>query len=199
MVQVSQYVPILFWGQICSPSPCTKSGLVLTTLPRHSITIHYYKISGTIGVSSAYSPSRQSFTPTHLRSYRPEAQYHCDVNSDPFTFMRENKKTYGPFLFSCIVYVTNQPISTPLLRVHALHAGRREINSVAVAHRERCVHPLPAACRPARSYCPRRAEFIERYPQYVTPNDAMDFLSDNGGVDYNMCQCMSVSISASYK
>jgi len=31
-------------------------------------------------------------------------------------------------------------------------------------------------------------EFIERYPQYVAPNDAMDFLSDNGGIDYNMCQ-----------
>jgi hypothetical protein len=28
----------------------------------------------------------------------------------------------------------------------------------------------------------------------------MDFLSDNGGIDYNMCQCMSVPISAlSYK
>ena len=113
--------------------------------------------------------------------------------------MRENRKTYGPFLFSCVAYLINQSISTPPLRVHALHARRREINPVAVAHRERCIRPLPAACRPAHLYCPRRAEFIERYPQYVATNDAMDFLSDNGGVDYNMCQCMSDSISASYK
>jgi hypothetical protein len=33
------------------------------------------------------------------------------------------------------------------------------------------------------------AEFIKEHPEYVAPNNAMNFLSDNGGEDYNLCHC----------
>jgi hypothetical protein len=38
---------------------------------------------------------------------------------------------------------------------------------------------------------PRRADFITEHPQYVAPNNAMNFLSDNGGASYNLCHCTS--------
>ena len=63
---------------------------------RLSITTHYYKITDTIGALSAF-PFHLIFQP-HLTWHRPEAHYHCDVDLDPFTFLRENKKTYGSFL-----------------------------------------------------------------------------------------------------
>ena len=33
------------------------------------------------------------------------------------------------------------------------------------------------------------AEFMAENPQYVSPNNSMDFLSDNGGETYNLCHC----------
>jgi hypothetical protein len=110
-------------------------------LARHFIIIHYYKTSGTIGASSACTLLRRSFTPAYLRSFRPESTYHCDVNYDPFTFLRENKKTYGLFIFSYLASRTNQIKITPQLRVHHVHARRPEDHPVAVAHCERCILP----------------------------------------------------------
>jgi hypothetical protein len=36
------------------------------------------------------------------------------------------------------------------------------------------------------------ADFITENPQYVAPNNAMNFLSDNGGTNYNLCHCTSM-------
>ena len=32
-------------------------------------------------------------------------------------------------------------------------------------------------------------DFIEKNPQYLAENNAMDFLSPNGGRTYNLCHC----------
>jgi hypothetical protein len=32
---------------------------------------------------------------------------------------------------------------------------------------------------------------MAEHPEYVVQNNAMNFLSDNGGKDYNLCHCMS--------
>ena len=32
-------------------------------------------------------------------------------------------------------------------------------------------------------------EFIEENPQYVAPDNAMGYLSENGGETYNLCHC----------
>ena len=33
------------------------------------------------------------------------------------------------------------------------------------------------------------AEFIEQHPEYVASDNAMAFLSDDGGTSYNLCHC----------
>ena len=58
-----------------------------------------------------------------------------------------------------------------------------------MAHCERCAHPSLEST--ARSHPPLQSEFIAQHPQYLAPNNAMDFLSDNGGIDYNYCYCKS--------
>ena len=35
----------------------------------------------------------------------------------------------------------------------------------------------------------RDADFVTEHPEFVSPNSAMNFLSDNGGKDYNLCHC----------
>lgn len=77
----------------------------LTNLLSSSSDTHYYKSSGIIGVSSAFYLSYQQPTHNYVILCRPHVRFHCDVNFDPFTYLRENNKTYGPFL-SCIIYLT---------------------------------------------------------------------------------------------
>jgi hypothetical protein len=38
---------------------------------------------------------------------------------------------------------------------------------------------------------PRHVEFMQEHPEYVVQNNAMAFLSDNGGIKYNLCHCAS--------
>ena len=33
------------------------------------------------------------------------------------------------------------------------------------------------------------AEFVKLYPQYLAPNNSMEFISDDGGEKYNGCHC----------
>jgi hypothetical protein len=39
------------------------------------------------------------------------------------------------------------------------------------------------------------AEFIEKNPGLISADNAMRFLSDDGGVTYNRCHCQSHSIT----
>ena len=34
------------------------------------------------------------------------------------------------------------------------------------------------------------AEFVKLYPQYLAPNNSMEFLSNDGGLQYNGCHCV---------
>jgi len=36
-------------------------------------------------------------------------------------------------------------------------------------------------------------DFISAHPEYVASNNAMRFVSDDGGADYNLCICTSSS------
>jgi hypothetical protein len=54
--------------------------------------------SGAIGTSSTSSLSYHQFIHAYLISYRSHVHFHSDVNFDPFTYLRENNKTYGLFL-----------------------------------------------------------------------------------------------------
>lgn len=39
----------------------------------------------------------------------------------------------------------------------------------------------------------RRVEFIDMHPEYIAPDNAMKFISDNDGQEYNRCHCRSCS------
>src|ERR1700733_7408872 len=43
------------------------------------------------------------------------------------------------------------------------------------------------------------ADFITEHPEHLAPNNAMNFISDNGGLSYNLCYCSSVLPSNSSK
>jgi len=43
---------------------------------------------------------------------------------------------------------------------------------------------------------PYRVDFIRQHPQYVAPDNAMNFLSDDGGAEYNLCMCTFFSFPA---
>jgi len=75
----------------------------------------------------------------------PHVHFHCDVNFDPFTYLRENNKTYG-FTLSMYDYRPTLP-------------------------------SLWSAVK----------DFISTHPEYVVPGNAMKFISDDGGNDFNLC------------
>jgi len=86
-----------------------------------------------------------------LQNYRyswrvePDIHFHCDINFDPFTFLRENDKVFG---WNIAMYEYGPTIT---------------------------------------SLWPTVKEFITQYPEYVAPDPAMEFVSDNGGEDHNLC------------
>jgi len=63
-------------------------------------------------------------------------------------------------------------------------------NRVAVAHCERYARPSSThrSARLQLSPLPR-VDFINQHPEYVVPNNAMNFISDDGGAEYNLCMC----------
>ena len=46
---------------------------------------------------------------------------------------------------------------------------------------------------------PTVKEFIAEHPEYVAKNNAMKFLSDNGGESYNLCHCQYIYIFNCYQ
>ncbi len=116
--------------------------------------------------------------------------FHCDINFDPFVFMHENNKTYGSFL-SCLASRT--PTSTPLNLGFALavYDDQRTIESLW----SNVTGTLDLLLRTdLHGSCSLpRVDFIDQHPEYVVPNNAMNFLSDDGGAKYNLCLCMVFS------
>jgi len=79
----------------------------------------------------------------------PGVDYFCDIDEDPFVFLRENNKLYG---FTISMYEFEKTVPT-----------------------------LWQATK----------EFIAENPQYVAKDNAMNFLSDDGGSSFNLCHFWS--------
>jgi len=120
-------------------------------------------------------------------------RFHCDVNFDPFVYMHENNKTYGSFRASVCQTPDSSRLKTPtqgsLSRctnsdVRSSHYGPlfavRPITGRTV--RLRLMPPLSFT---------QHVDFMRDHPEYVAQNNAMAFLSDNGGIEYNLCHCTS--------
>ncbi|KAJ3750961.1 glycosyltransferase family 15 protein [Lentinula detonsa] len=79
----------------------------------------------------------------------PDVDYFCQLQYDPFDYLKDNNKTYG--------------------------------FTIAIEELEKTVSTLWQAVK----------EFMEQYPEYIHPNNALAFLSDNGGETYNLCHFWS--------
>jgi len=79
----------------------------------------------------------------------PGVHFYCDLDFDPFEFMRKNKKKYG---FTLSLHEYEQTIPT---------------------------------------LWQTTKDFIKKYPQYVAPDSAMQFVTEDGGKTYNGCHFWS--------
>jgi alpha 1,2-mannosyltransferase len=88
---------------------------------------------------------------------------------DPFLVMQDEKKVYG-FTISLFEYIETIP---------TLWEATKGT-------------PLPSMCLSRRRRLnPFFADFIKANPQYIPEDNAMDFISDDGGETYNRCHFWS--------
>ena len=121
-------------------------------------------------------------------------RFHCDVHFDPFLFMQENNKIYGLSLLHFSLSNFHFPFMGHF-RVHDLVIRVPAHDPDALVRRRRYAHPpfvfLTALNRIGT------ADFVAEHPEFVSPNSAMNFLSDDGGDSYNNCHCASLAIPPS--
>lgn len=79
----------------------------------------------------------------------PGISYTCDINYDPFDYMRDNNKLYG-FTITFTEWEATIPTLWETVK-----------------------------------------EFNQLHPEYLDQNNAMGYLSDNGGASYNLCHFWS--------
>ncbi|KAK7023369.1 hypothetical protein VNI00_016784 [Paramarasmius palmivorus] len=82
----------------------------------------------------------------------PGISYTCDVDYDPFDYMRDNNKLYG-FTISFTEWEPTIPTLWKTVKVE---------------------------------------DFMQVYPQHISENNAMRYLSDDEGQTYNLCHCPSL-------
>lgn len=132
------------------------------------------------------------------RTFRPDVHFHCDVDFDPFLYMEDNNKVYGVF-FRLVPHVSQRQLSCSFQVLpsrctstgpQSRHYGRpREV-----------FDPY----RPTPRYVDRTwgSDFLKAHPEHVVEGNAMNFISDNGGEEYNLCHCKSpglvYSVTASH-
>lgn len=68
----------------------------------------------------------------------------------------------------------------------SLYEFSRTIETLWSAVSGTLIHHLSSTVRP--SHLPT-ADFVTEHPEFVSPNSAMNFISDNGGESYNLCHC----------
>ncbi|CAG8446229.1 13565_t:CDS:2 [Acaulospora morrowiae] len=79
----------------------------------------------------------------------PSVDFMCDLDYDPFLFMKKNKLVYG-FTISLLEFEATIPTLWKTVK-----------------------------------------KFVEEHPQYVSKDNIMDFISDDGGKTYNLCHFWS--------
>jgi alpha 1,2-mannosyltransferase len=103
--------------------------------------------------------------------HRPGVNFFCDIDEDPFLFMERNNKTYS-FTISMEEFVDTIPSLWSTVKGEFLDSSSSE----------RMTFNSSASVLP---------EFVKENPQFVAENNAMGFISDDGGKEYNLCHCSS--------
>lgn len=95
---------------------------------------------------------------------RPDVTFFCDIDYDPFLVMQDNNKMYG-FTISLYEYEATIPTLWG-----AVKGSLIEISYVHLTSNF-------------------SAEFMGAHPDLISPDNALSFLSDDGGETYNRCHC----------
>lgn len=117
-------------------------------------------------------------------SLRPDVRFFCDVTYDPFIYMEEHDKVYGEF-----------SSRRELGRMISLEQGF----TISLVEWEPTIPTLWSTVKGLSASTFHSgglnqivtSEFIAEHPQYVSPQNSMNYLSDNGGETYNLCHCES--------
>lgn len=125
--------------------------------------------------------------------------FRCDVNIDPFVYMQENNKTYGLFSYVFPLGTPTQLHSNSGFTITLYEYGRTIESLWSTVHG--ILHPPVLSTHhadllthlPTHSLLPSFEDFMAEHPEYVAQNNAMNYLSDNGGADYNLCHCTFLS------
>jgi hypothetical protein len=117
--------------------------------------------------------------------------FHCDVNFDPFTYLRENNKTYGSFL-SCITHQTFSPTSLNSGFTLSVYDYRPALPFIAL------FDATYSGCALMKSLRGVEGGASESECEKGTSDKPFTaghngFVSDDGGADYNLCVCTSSS------
>lgn len=120
-----------------------------------------------------------------MRNYstlaRPGVKFFCDVPYDPFKFMEDNDKVYGEYNLYCLIWMVFNILSGFTISLVEWEA--------TIPTLWQAVKGLFKACRTLTRSLPWTIDFIFDNFQYISPNNSMAFLSNNGGESYNLCHC----------
>jgi hypothetical protein len=98
--------------------------------------------------------------------------------------MQENNKIYGAFLLETHLSFLSDPAVGFTITMYEFE---RTIETLWATVRGTT---SPTTFLPAFvSKQPATIEFVAEHSEFVSPNSAMNFLSDNGGDRYNLCHC----------
>ena len=125
----------------------------------------------------------------HAISGRPDVQFFCDLEYDPFLIMQDQNKVYGQHLL-CLLAVRHLILSNR--RFHCITLWVWSYHSHIMERCERSVSPVISDKRIAEIL----TEFIATNPGLVSPDNAMKFISDDGGETYNRCHCKYMALSS---
>ena len=98
--------------------------------------------------------------------HRPDVHFHCDVDYDPFLYMEDHNKTYG-----------------------ARTASRRDGELLILTFVAGFTITMYEFGATIPTLWDTTKEFIKAHPEYVAKNNAMGYMSDDGGNSYNLCHC----------
>lgn len=169
-------------------------------ITRHSSSsTNSLRISSTTGVWSTFRVSRvlRIDGPLTILLARPDVRFFCDLNFDPFLIMQDQKKVYGTVSFPVFLY-GRRFVNSASFRFHDLSVRIRSNDSDLVGHGKRYERSFQACAdlfTDEKTVYPFLwSEFTAANPGLVSPDNAMGFISDDGGVTYNRCHCEGASL-----
>ena len=129
---------------------------------------------------------------------RPDIKFFCDIHYDPFLYMQDHGKVYGEHTslvqrrVHLFIAFLLQALLFPCMntRPRSPHSGRQR--KVRAKERIACAQCCSVHWFTGRTF--RSIEFLNGNPGLVAEDNAMAFLSDDGGETYNRCHCELYSL-----